>query len=134
MSVPVFDHLFNSYEMDAIIQAKKRGKAKDIIIIDIREAYEIKKSSPFPFSIHIASKDIPRAFQQMSNRAFKDQYKIDKPTKTSKVVLVCSTGQRSGVAMKLLLEFGYKFVSILTAGTDDYKPDAGNTDDTAEDL
>ncbi|CCW66735.1 unnamed protein product [Phytomonas sp. Hart1] len=110
-----FEYSLSYDEIDAIVRAKKNGNAAEVMILDVRDAYERKANGYIPYSINIPIPEI-RDLQKMSNTAFQKRYGVNKPQKTDPIVLYCSKSQRSAFVNELLRNDGYKVVTYIREG------------------
>lgn len=87
------------------IQAKQFFYQKNIIFIDVRDREEYIKQS-IKNSINIPVIDIKRKIKKVVKN------------KNTKIVVYCSTGERSTAACQLLADMGYRSVYNISNGID----------------
>ncbi len=85
-------------------EAVAKAKNDDVILIDVRDANELAQTGKAEGAIHIPlfllqTKADPR------HPEFHPDLDVDKP-----VMLYCASGARSGMAAKVLAQFGFKEV------------------------
>ena len=89
---------------------------KKVLIIDVREAYELTKDGKIPESVHIPLGDVANYFKMDSN-LFKDKTHIDKPDmQDSKLVLYCRRGIRAMKGAQCLQDMGFENLFTFPGG------------------
>lgn len=97
-----------------VLEAKRKGGADDLYILDIRDAWE-RKEYEVPFALAIPAKEA-RTIPKMSASEFKKLYGVEKPKKDSYILLVCEGGRRAMTVKQFLREKGFKHVFALVDG------------------
>ncbi|XP_011053064.1 PREDICTED: uncharacterized protein LOC105145307 [Acromyrmex echinatior] len=92
---------------------------ENVLIIDIRDVEEIAAKGAIPGSINIPSEKVNEAFN-LSGIDFFNMYKIPKPTKDTKIILSCSSGNRSKCAQKQIRRLKYRQVFDFEGGWDEW--------------
>ncbi|XP_021520545.1 thiosulfate sulfurtransferase/rhodanese-like domain-containing protein 3 [Meriones unguiculatus] len=80
--------------------------SKDIILIDVRDTWEILEHGKIPGSINIPLDEVGEALQ-MSPRDFRERYHEVKPSKSDSLVFSCLAGVRSKKAMDTAISLGF---------------------------
>ncbi|CCW64616.1 unnamed protein product [Phytomonas sp. EM1] len=110
-----FEYSISYDEIEAIVREKKNGHAKEVLILDVRDAYERKADGYIPYSINIPVPEI-RDLQKMSSSAFEKKYGVKKPQKTDPIAIYCNKKRRSAFVHTLLKNDGYKVVTYIREG------------------
>ena len=87
-------------------ELKNLLKSKKIMLIDVREPWEIHESGKIPGSVNIPLDDVGEALQ-MNPKDFKEKYKEVKPSKSDSLVFSCLAGVRSKKAMVTAVSLGF---------------------------
>lgn len=82
---------------------------EDFILIDVREANELRESGFIKTSRNLPLSELREAFL-MDEKSFEDKYRFRKPVKNDKIVLYCKCGGRSEEASRYISSLGYKNV------------------------
>lgn len=82
---------------------------EDYILIDVREANELRESGFIKTSRNLPLSELRSAFL-MDEKSFEDKYRFMKPNKNDKIVLYCSCGGRSQEASLYISSLGYSNV------------------------
>lgn len=131
MSTPVFDHSFNSFEVQAVIRALDGGRTSNVFIWDIRDAFERSSWKPLPHAVLVPMGELKMALDMRSS-AFETKYRSRKPNTKDKILIYCATQARSGVAVGYLKSRGYVNVVAMQDSLPDYYANTQNNLD--EDL
>ncbi|XP_038616749.1 thiosulfate sulfurtransferase/rhodanese-like domain-containing protein 3 [Tachyglossus aculeatus] len=81
--------------------------SKTIVLIDVREVWELKDHGRIPGSINIPLAEVAEALQ-MNPSDFKDKYHQAMPSKSDSIVFSCLAGVRSKQALATALSLGFK--------------------------
>ncbi|KAH0945919.1 hypothetical protein HN011_002879 [Eciton burchellii] len=103
---------------EEILQAQNDDS---ILIIDIREQSEIRKTGKLPGSIHIPMNDVCYILQNLSEEDFKKRYGKHKPTKNTRIIFSCQSGRRSATMQEETQKLGYKNVYNYKGGWLDWE-------------
>ncbi|XP_007484424.1 thiosulfate sulfurtransferase/rhodanese-like domain-containing protein 3 [Monodelphis domestica] len=90
-------------------ELKKLLHSKSILLIDVRDAWEILEYGKIPGSLNIPLDEIGQALQ-MDSEDFKEKYQQEMPSKSDNLVFSCLKGVRSKTALNTALSLGYKSV------------------------
>lgn len=101
-----------------ILEAQKK---ENVLIIDVREQFEIDETGKLPGSIHIPMADVSNMLTTLSETNFKEKYGKEKPTKETKIILSCRSGKRSGMVQEMIQAMGYKNAYNYTGGYLDWE-------------
>ena len=88
------------------MELKNFLKSKKIMLIDVREPWEIHEYGKIPGSINIPLDDVGEALQ-MNQKDFKEKYKEVKPSKSDNLVFSCLAGVRSKKAVVTAISLGF---------------------------
>ncbi|KYQ47760.1 Heat shock protein 67B2 [Trachymyrmex zeteki] len=91
-------------------------KKSDVLIVDVREPEELAETGEISESINIRSTDVVKEFKELSEESFKDKYGKPKPTKDTKIIFSCHTGNRSERVQNQMQDLGYKQVYNFEGG------------------
>eukprot|EP01138_Halocafeteria_seosinensis_P016003 gb/GECG01016331.1/.p1 GENE.gb/GECG01016331.1/~~gb/GECG01016331.1/.p1 ORF type:complete len:187 (+),score=21.44 gb/GECG01016331.1/:1-561(+) len=84
-------------------------KPDSFTFIDVRSDEEIFETGPFfKEAKQIPVEEVPRAFEELEDDDFFDEYGFDKPSKDDHVVFSCRAGVRSHTAAKVAKQNGYQ--------------------------
>ncbi|XP_048209740.1 thiosulfate sulfurtransferase/rhodanese-like domain-containing protein 3 [Perognathus longimembris pacificus] len=89
--------------------------SKNIMLIDVRETWEIVQHGKIPGSINIPLNEVGQALQ-MSPRDFKEKYHQVKPCKSDSIVFSCLAGVRSKKAMDTAILLGFSSAQHYAGG------------------
>ncbi|KAM4866014.1 thiosulfate sulfurtransferase/rhodanese-like domain-containing protein 3 [Thomomys bottae] len=89
--------------------------SKNIMLIDVRETWEILQHGKIPGSINIPLNEVGQALQ-MNPRDFKEKYHEVKPSKSDTVVFSCLAGVRSKKAMDTAISLGFSSAQHYAGG------------------
>ncbi|XP_042535518.1 thiosulfate sulfurtransferase/rhodanese-like domain-containing protein 3 [Dipodomys spectabilis] len=78
----------------------------NIMLIDVRETWEILQHGKIPGSINIPLSEVGQALE-MNPRDFKEKYHEVKPSKSDSIVFSCLAGVRSKKAMDTAISLGF---------------------------
>ncbi|XP_012594282.2 thiosulfate sulfurtransferase/rhodanese-like domain-containing protein 3 [Microcebus murinus] len=87
-------------------ELKNLLNSKSIMLIDVRETWEILEHGKIPGSVNIPLDEIGEALQ-MNPRDFKEKYDEVKPSKSDSLVFSCLAGVRSKVALDTAISLGF---------------------------
>ncbi|XP_068841628.1 thiosulfate sulfurtransferase/rhodanese-like domain-containing protein 3 [Capricornis sumatraensis] len=96
-------------------ELKNLLKSKKIMLIDVREPWEIHESGKIPGSVNIPLDDVGEALQ-MNPKDFKEKYKEVKPSKSDSLVFSCLAGVRSKKAMVTAVSLGFNSAQHYAGG------------------
>ncbi|XP_004674128.1 PREDICTED: thiosulfate sulfurtransferase/rhodanese-like domain-containing protein 3 [Condylura cristata] len=88
------------------IQLKNLLNSKNIILIDVRETWEVLEHGKIPGSVNIPLDELDKALQ-MSPKDFKEKYNEVKPSQSDSLVFSCLAGVRSKKALDKALTLGF---------------------------
>lgn len=80
--------------------------SKNIMLIDVRDTWEIIEHGKIPGSINIPLDEVGKALQ-MNPRDFKEKYHEVKPSKSDSLVFSCFAGIRSKKAVDTAISLGF---------------------------
>ncbi|ELV09697.1 Heat shock protein 67B2 [Tupaia chinensis] len=89
--------------------------SKKIMLIDVRETWEILEYGKIPGSVNIPLDEVGEALQ-MNPRDFKEKYSEAKPSKSDSLVFSCLAGVRSKKALDTALSLGFKSAQHYAGG------------------
>ncbi|XP_049754047.1 thiosulfate sulfurtransferase/rhodanese-like domain-containing protein 3 isoform X2 [Elephas maximus indicus] len=87
-------------------ELKNLLNSKSIMLIDVRETWEILEYGKIPGSINIPLDEVGQALQ-MNPRDFKDKYNEVKPSQSDNLVFSCLAGVRSKKALDTAISLGF---------------------------
>ncbi|XP_021077583.1 thiosulfate sulfurtransferase/rhodanese-like domain-containing protein 3 [Mus pahari] len=87
-------------------ELKSLLNSKDIMLIDVRNTWEILEHGKIPGSINIPLDEVGEALQ-MNPRDFKEKYCEVKPSTSDRLVFSCLAGVRSKKAMDTAISLGF---------------------------
>ncbi|XP_066214923.1 thiosulfate sulfurtransferase/rhodanese-like domain-containing protein 3 isoform X3 [Saccopteryx leptura] len=87
-------------------ELKSLLKSKKIMLIDVRETWEILEHGKIPGSVNIPLDEVVEALQ-MNPENFKEKYNEVKPSKSDKLVFSCLAGVRSKKALDTAISLGF---------------------------
>ncbi|KAK7807730.1 hypothetical protein U0070_009311 [Myodes glareolus] len=96
-------------------ELKNLLNSKSIMLIDVRDTWEILEHGKIPGSINIPLDEVGEALQ-MSSRDFKEKYHEVKPSKSDSLVFSCFAGVRSKKAMDTAISLGFNSVQHYAGG------------------
>ncbi|XP_063773102.1 thiosulfate sulfurtransferase/rhodanese-like domain-containing protein 3 isoform X2 [Pseudophryne corroboree] len=94
-------------------------KKDGVVLIDVREPWEIKEYGIIKGSVNIPLGDLMSALQ-MTPKMFEEKYHKKFPDKSSTLVFSCLTGIRSGKALGVATLLGYDRVQHYVGGFEDW--------------
>ncbi|XP_069462497.1 thiosulfate sulfurtransferase/rhodanese-like domain-containing protein 3 [Ambystoma mexicanum] len=100
-------------------QLKALLDSQSVVIIDVREPWEINEYGKIPGSINIPVGDVGAALQ-MAPQDFKEKYNRTIPAKSESVVFSCLAGVRSLKAMDVAVSLGYSRAQHYLGGFEDF--------------
>jgi len=102
-------------------QLQKKLESGKIILIDVRELWELRTEGKIGQSVNIPLATVEKSFQ-MDNHSFKEKYGIDKPSKDNcDLVFHCRSGVRSQKAVDIVKTLGYTCPQNLIGGFEAWK-------------
>ncbi len=101
------DEMPNEWDISAL-ELKKRMKERDLLLLDVREPHELKISSI------AGAKNIP--FGELASR-------MSELNTAQEIVIICRTGNRSLYALEILLGAGFRKISNLEGGVNEWAED-----------
>uniref|UniRef100_A0A8D2B895 Sulfurtransferase n=2 Tax=Sciurus TaxID=10001 RepID=A0A8D2B895_SCIVU len=87
-------------------ELKNLLNSKNIMLIDVRETWEILEYGKIPGSVNIPLNEVSEALQ-MNPRDFKEKYHEVKPSKSDSLVFSCLAGVRSKKALDTAISLGF---------------------------
>uniref|UniRef100_A0A286Y0E1 Sulfurtransferase n=1 Tax=Cavia porcellus TaxID=10141 RepID=A0A286Y0E1_CAVPO len=87
-------------------ELKNLLSSKNIMLIDVREKWEILEYGKIPGSINIPLHEVTEALQ-MDSKDFKEKYHEVKPSKSDSLVFSCLAGIRSKEALDAATSLGF---------------------------
>ncbi|XP_016075709.1 PREDICTED: thiosulfate sulfurtransferase/rhodanese-like domain-containing protein 3 isoform X2 [Miniopterus natalensis] len=87
-------------------ELKNLLNSKKIMLIDVRETWEVREHGKIPRSVNIPLGEVGEALQ-MNPEDFKEKYDEVKPSKSDSLVFSCSAGVRSKKALSKALSLGF---------------------------
>ncbi|XP_040284732.1 thiosulfate sulfurtransferase/rhodanese-like domain-containing protein 3 [Bufo bufo] len=94
-------------------------KKDGVVVIDVREPWEVKEYGIIKGSMNIPLGDLMSALK-MTPKDFEEKYKEKLPEKSSTLVFSCLAGIRSGKALDVATSLGYSRVHHYMGGFDDW--------------
>lgn len=88
-------------------ELKNLLNSKNIMLIDVRETWEIIEYGKIPGSVNIPLNEVSEALQ-MNPRDFKEKYHEVKPSKSDSLVFSCLAGVRSKKALDTAISLGFR--------------------------
>ncbi|KAM6181756.1 thiosulfate:glutathione sulfurtransferase [Erethizon dorsatum] len=96
-------------------ELKNLLSSKNIVLIDVREKWEILEYGKIPGSINIPLHEVSEALQ-MDSRDFKEKYHEVKPSKSDSLVFSCLAGVRSKEALDTARSLGFNSAKHYAGG------------------
>ncbi|XP_028636073.1 thiosulfate sulfurtransferase/rhodanese-like domain-containing protein 3 [Grammomys surdaster] len=96
-------------------ELKNLLNSKDIMLIDVRNTWEILEHGKIPGSINIPLDEVAEALQ-MDPRDFKEKYREVKPSTSDRLVFSCLAGVRSKKAMDTAISLGFNSAQHYVGG------------------
>ncbi|CBH18400.1 hypothetical protein, conserved [Trypanosoma brucei gambiense DAL972] len=109
----------NKFHMAALLKSKRSGKNENTFIVDVRDAFEVKRYGTIPFSVHIPSSEVRSAFR-MSPTAFETKYKIRMPQASDKIVFFDQRHGRAATAVDVVEALGYRAATYFADGYNEW--------------
>ncbi|ESS65747.1 hypothetical protein TCDM_05715 [Trypanosoma cruzi Dm28c] len=119
------------FEMEALVKSKMEGENSDVYIIDVRDGFEVEEFGSIPFSVHIPSTEVRRAFR-LREAEFMGNYKSRMPRKFDKIVFYDQRSGRAATAVEVVEAMGYQRATYFSDGFSEWKSKSGRSAD--EDL
>ncbi|XP_051016796.1 thiosulfate sulfurtransferase/rhodanese-like domain-containing protein 3 [Acomys russatus] len=109
-------HFYSTLSKDVTYwELKHLLNSKDIMLIDVRDTWEILEHGKIPGSINIPLDEVGEALQ-MNPRDFKEKYHEVKPSKSDSLVFSCLAGVRSKKAMDTAISLGFNSAQHYAGG------------------
>ncbi|XP_011502123.1 PREDICTED: heat shock protein 67B2-like [Ceratosolen solmsi marchali] len=99
----------------------KAQKDENILIIDVRENYEIEETGKLPGSVHIPMHEVTNSLLSLTNKEFEKKFNRQKPVHDTKIILSCKSGRRSAMTQLDVQKLGYKNVHNYLGGWLDWE-------------
>ncbi|XP_040839038.1 thiosulfate sulfurtransferase/rhodanese-like domain-containing protein 3 isoform X1 [Ochotona curzoniae] len=96
-------------------ELKNLLNSKNIMLIDVREPWEILEYGKIPGSVNIPLDEVGEALQ-MNPKDFKEKYKKVKPSKSDNLVFSCLAGLRSKKALDTAISLGFNSAQHYAGG------------------
>ncbi|XP_008261535.1 thiosulfate sulfurtransferase/rhodanese-like domain-containing protein 3 [Oryctolagus cuniculus] len=96
-------------------ELKSLLNSKNIMLIDVRETWEIREYGKIPGSVNIPLDEVGEALQ-MNPRDFKEKYNEVKPSKSDNLVFSCLAGVRSKKALDTAISLGFNSAQHYAGG------------------
>ncbi|KAM7135336.1 thiosulfate sulfurtransferase/rhodanese-like domain-containing protein 3 [Molossus nigricans] len=96
-------------------ELKNLLNSKKIMLIDVRETWEILADGKIPGSVNIPLGEVGEALQ-MNPEDFKEKYNGVKPSKSDSLVFSCSAGVRSKKALDTAISLGFNSAQNYAGG------------------
>ncbi|XP_044092253.1 thiosulfate sulfurtransferase/rhodanese-like domain-containing protein 3 [Neovison vison] len=96
-------------------ELKNLLNSKKIMLIDVREPWEIVEYGKIPGSVNIPLGEVGKALQ-MNPKDFKEKYNEVKPSKSDSLVFSCLAGVRSKKALDTAVSLGFNSVQHYAGG------------------
>lgn len=96
-------------------ELKKLLNSKTIMLIDVRETWEILEYGKIPGSVNIPLGEVGEALQ-MHPEDFKEKYNEVKPSKSDSLVFSCLAGVRSKKALDTAVSLGFNSAKHYAGG------------------
>ncbi|XP_016007487.1 thiosulfate sulfurtransferase/rhodanese-like domain-containing protein 3 [Rousettus aegyptiacus] len=97
------------------MELKNLLKSKSIMLIDVRETWEILEYGKIPGSVNIPLSEVGEALQ-MNPKDFNEKYNEVKPSKSDSLVFSCLAGERSKKALDTAISLGYNSAQHYAGG------------------
>ncbi|XP_017949672.1 thiosulfate sulfurtransferase/rhodanese-like domain-containing protein 3 isoform X2 [Xenopus tropicalis] len=94
-------------------------KEEGVVIIDVREPWEVKEYGVIKGSLSIPMGDLASALQ-LDPLTFEKKYQVKMPEKTSTLIFSCLAGIRSKKAVDVAGSLGFKRVHHYAGGFEDW--------------
>lgn len=96
-------------------ELKNRLNSKSIMLIDVREKWEILEYGKIPGSVNIPLAEVSEALQ-MNPKAFHEKYNEAKPSRSDRLVFSCVAGVRSKKALDTAISLGFSSAQHYAGG------------------
>ncbi|XP_025858705.1 thiosulfate sulfurtransferase/rhodanese-like domain-containing protein 3 [Vulpes vulpes] len=100
-------------------ELKNLLNSKKIMLIDVRETWEIVKYGKIPGSVNIPLGEVGEALQ-MNPKDFKEKYNEVKPSKSDSLVFSCLAGVRSKKALDTAISLGFNSAQHYAGGWNEW--------------
>ncbi|CAK7310874.1 Thiosulfate sulfurtransferase/rhodanese-like domain-containing protein 3 [Vulpes lagopus] len=100
-------------------ELKNLLNSKKIMLIDVRETWEIVKYGKIPGSVNIPLGEVGEALQ-MNPKDFKEKYNEVKPSKSDSLVFSCLAGVRSKKALDTAVSLGFNSAQHYAGGWNEW--------------
>ncbi|XP_015455805.1 thiosulfate sulfurtransferase/rhodanese-like domain-containing protein 3 isoform X2 [Pteropus alecto] len=97
------------------LELKNLLKSKSIMLIDVRETWEILEYGKIPGSVNIPLNEVGEALQ-MNPKDFNEKYNEVKPSKSDSLVFSCLAGERSKKALDTAISLGFNSAQHYAGG------------------
>ncbi|KAG8582299.1 hypothetical protein GDO81_007999 [Engystomops pustulosus] len=94
-------------------------KNESVLVVDVREPWEVKEYGIIKGSLHIPFGDLVSALQ-MTPTDFQKKYEKKMPEKSNTLVFSCLAGIRSSKALDVATKLGYNRVHNYAGGFEDW--------------
>ncbi|XP_024124170.1 thiosulfate sulfurtransferase/rhodanese-like domain-containing protein 3 isoform X2 [Oryzias melastigma] len=88
-------------------QLKQRLNDGKVVVIDVREPWELREYGFIPGSVNVPLGQVNTAFQ-LSPEDFREKFGAEMPHRTDNIVFLCLAGIRSKAAVDTAASLGYK--------------------------
>ncbi|CEI65806.1 hypothetical protein FVEN_g7516 [Fusarium venenatum] len=101
---------FKKWEFEELKKLVEDGTHEDIIIVDVREPYELFETGKIPGAINIPITTAVQSFH-IPEEDFEEMYGFERPSKDKELLFYCKAGVRAKSAAHLAEHAGWKKVS-----------------------
>ncbi|KAM5310297.1 LOW QUALITY PROTEIN: thiosulfate sulfurtransferase/rhodanese-like domain-containing protein 3 [Glossophaga mutica] len=101
-------------------ELKNLLNSKKIMLIDVREKWEILEYGKIPGSVNIPLGEVGEASLQMNPKDFKEKYNEVKPSKSDNLVFSCLAGVRSKKALNTAISLGFNSAKHYAGGWNEW--------------
>nr|ACO10447.1 Heat shock protein 67B2 [Caligus rogercresseyi] len=108
----------------------------DILLLDVRNRTELNEVGQIQGSVCVPLHEIPLAFTQLNDEAFKERYgfKKPKPEDSNNIILTCRSGRRVLVADEKMMPLGFENLRIYSGSFNDWSKNNGDAFKASFDL
>lgn len=100
-------------------QLKQRLAEGKIVVVDVREPWELREYGFIPGSVNVPLGQVSTALQ-LPPEEFREKYDGEMPSRTDNIVFVCLAGIRSKTALNAAASLGYRDVQHYPGGLQDW--------------
>ncbi|XP_029360786.1 thiosulfate sulfurtransferase/rhodanese-like domain-containing protein 3 [Echeneis naucrates] len=100
-------------------QLKQLLASQKVLVIDVREPWELREYGFIPGSINVPLGQVNTALQ-LTSEEFKEKFGGEMPKQTDYIVFSCLAGVRSEAALNTAVSLGYKDVQHYSGGWQDW--------------